>query len=290
MSHGYTYTLPALGPVSGCNCFNQTAARFVGTSKGVVVDKTVAAERAETLFVCRTDRSTDICTSANGGAAVLLSPSASTKAADVPSPMSHTPTPIWALLMVVIATTTAAWGVGLGALASEVGTLYGGVANVPPSPNSHTLAPIRALQAAVNPTSGGVHSTTTITGFTSSGEVHVTNARFTASNDSPSTGERINMDAGSTLRGGLLAFVRFVLPLWALPLLALRRMRSWRRARLPAQRMPRRRPVFRTIGGYWAVILLLGGEVGQHLLFVGAVPNGILTDAEFKEASWGTLF
>ena len=99
----------------------------------------------------------------------------------------------------------------------------------------------------------------------------------------------------------LLVFVLFVLPLLALPRLALRKTRgvqrfggrdlvasiaqSWGRMRLSVQYVPWRQCPM----GYWALFFLLGGGGDQHLLFVEATPKGTLTDAEFKTASWGTL-
>ena len=164
-------------------------------------------------------------------------------------------------------------------LTSKSSIAYVGVSDVP-SPILHP--PTRVSRGAVIHTSPG----------------GVINAGFNAT---PSTGGQSKVDVGNTLLLGFLVFMLFVLPLWTLSLWALRKMcgtrelrgwaRSWRRTRLPVRRVPRhRRPVFRTIGGYWALnLLLLGGEVGKHLLFVGAAPKGTLTDAEFKAASWGTF-
>ena len=177
-----------------------------------------------------------------------------------------------------------------GAHAPEYYDLGGGAGGAAKEDAAGEGAAAGCTDGADGKEENSVHSNNV--GITTSGEVHVTNARwFTAAYDSPSMAGRINMDVGSTLLEGLLVFVRFVVPLWALLLLALRTMRSWRRTRLPAQRMPRRRPVFRTIGGYWALILLLG----KHLLFVGAFSGfggagvGVMTDDEFKKASWGTF-
>ena len=158
-----------------------------------------------------------------------------------------------------------------------------GVSDVPPSPSLHTHTRL-SRDAVIHTSPGGV-----------------INAGF---NDTLSTGGQSKVNVGNTLLG-FLVFVLFVLFLWTLPLWALRKMcgtselgwaRSWRWTRLyfslPVRRVPRhRRPVFRTNWGYfWALkLLLLGGEVGQHLLFVGAAPKGTLTDAEFKTASWGTF-
>jgi hypothetical protein len=185
----------------------------------------------------------------------------------------------------VVPTTAAlAGGIDLEALTSKPSiSRVVEVSDVPSSPISHTHT--RVLRGAAIPTSPG----------------GVINAGF---NDTPSMGGQSEVNVGNTLLGFLI-FVLCVLPLWMLPRWALRKMcgtselgwvRSWRRRTrlyfsLPVRRVPRhRRPVFRTNWGYcWALNLLLGCEVGQHLLFVGAAPKGTLTDAEFKTASWGTF-
>ena len=292
------------------------------TETAVVVDHSSSVdERIETLFNrvgstvagCHTGTRTT-----NGGELGLLSPSESQTGRLVAmSPSSH----IDASPAAVIPTTSAG-DVDPGELASETSTAFGGIAGVL-SPSSCTRVPIRAspedvgllmgiLASETSTTNGGaaelpspsshrptpkIRASSAVVIPTPGGATE-TNAGCAASNKTPAVDGWNSVGAGSNIQV-LFIFVLFVLPLWALSRLALRKThgvrgqrhaRSRGRTRLPARRVPRRRCyVFRTIGGgCWALALLLGGGGGQHLLFVEATAKGTLTDAEFKLASWGT--